>query len=78
MLPIILDIASLKDAYAKGLSPLDLVEEVIARRKASDDPAVFITQMPDDDLRAAAKAQNEQQSDRHCRQAPKVGLDALA
>ncbi|MDO1582898.1 allophanate hydrolase [Rhizobium oryzicola] len=56
MLPTILDLASLKAAYASGLTPLDLVEEVIARRKASDDPAIFITQTPDDDLRAAAEA----------------------
>jgi allophanate hydrolase len=56
MIPTILDLASLKALYAAGLSPLDLVEEVIARRKASDDPAIFITQTPDKDLRAAAKA----------------------
>jgi len=54
MLPTILDLASLKSAYAAGLSPLDLVEEIIARRKASDDPAIFITMTPDDDLRNAA------------------------
>ncbi|KEA08425.1 allophanate hydrolase [Rhizobium rhizogenes] len=56
MLPAILDLASLQSAYASGLSPLDLVEEVIIRRKASDDPAIFITPTPDDELRAAAKA----------------------
>lgn len=56
MLPIMLDIASLQAAYASGLTPLELVEEVIARRKASDDPAIFITQTPDEDLRAAAKS----------------------
>ncbi|AYG69336.1 MULTISPECIES: allophanate hydrolase [unclassified Rhizobium] len=55
MLPIILDLASLNSAYAAGLSPVDLVEEVIRRRKASDDPAIFITPTLDDDLRAAAK-----------------------
>ncbi|HEY0120465.1 MAG TPA: allophanate hydrolase [Rhizobium sp.] len=54
MLPTILDLASVKDAYAKGLSPLDLVEELIARRNASDDPAVFIAATPDGELRAAA------------------------
>ncbi len=52
MLPAILDLASLQSAYASGLSPLDLVEEVIIRRKASDDPAIFITPTADDDLRA--------------------------
>ncbi len=56
MLPTILDLATLKAAYASGLSPLDLVEEVIARRQASDDPAIFITLAPDDDLRAEAAA----------------------
>ncbi|CAH0342050.1 allophanate hydrolase [Rhizobium sp. CECT 9324] len=55
MLPTILDLSSLKAAYAAGLTPLALVEEVIARRTASDDPAVFITETPDDDLRAAAR-----------------------
>ncbi|TIX87091.1 allophanate hydrolase [Rhizobium sp. P44RR-XXIV] len=55
MLPTILDLASLKEAYATGLSPLDLVEEIIARLKASDDPAIFITMTQDDDLRAAAR-----------------------
>jgi allophanate hydrolase len=56
MIPAILDLASLKALYADGLSPLDLVEEVIARRKASDDPAIFISETPDEDLRAAARA----------------------
>lgn len=55
MLPAILDLASVKAAYANGLSPLDLVEEVIARRKASDDPAIFITETPENDLRVAAR-----------------------
>ncbi|CDM61941.1 MULTISPECIES: allophanate hydrolase [Rhizobium] len=56
MLPAILDLASLKSTYASGLSPLDLVEEVIIRRNASDDPAIFIMPTPDDMLRDAAKA----------------------
>jgi allophanate hydrolase len=55
MLPTILDLSSLRAAYQSGLTPLDLVEEVIARRAASKDPAVFITPAPDDDLRAAAR-----------------------
>jgi allophanate hydrolase len=54
MLPEILDLSSIRDAYAKGMTPLDLVEEVIARCNASDDPAIFITRAPDDMLRAAA------------------------
>ncbi len=56
MLPTILDIATLRAAYASGLTPLDVVEEVIARRAASADPAIFITKVADDTLREAAKA----------------------
>ncbi len=55
MLPVFLDLTSLKQAYANGLSPLDLVEEVLARIAASNDPAIFITKTPADDLRAAAR-----------------------
>lgn len=55
MLPEILDFSSIRDAYSKGLTPLDLVDAVIARCDASADPAIFITRMPDDKLRAAAK-----------------------
>ncbi|MDL2401651.1 allophanate hydrolase [Rhizobium mayense] len=54
MFPAFLDLSSLKAAYASGLSPLDLVDEVLARIAASDDPAIFITKTPADDLRAAA------------------------
>lgn len=56
MIPLMLDLAFLKAAYADGLTPLTLAEEIIARRKASSDPAIFITPTPDDDLRAAANA----------------------
>ncbi|WP_018896812.1 allophanate hydrolase [Rhizobium sp. 2MFCol3.1] len=56
MLPTILDIATLRAAYASGSTPLDVVEEVIARRAASADPAIFITKVADDALREAAKA----------------------
>ncbi len=55
MLPTILDLSSLCAAYQSGLTPLDLVETVIARRTASNDPAIFITPTPDEDLRAAAR-----------------------
>lgn len=55
MLPTMLDLASLKAAYASGATPLDVVEEVISRRKTSDDPAIFITETPDEDLRSAAR-----------------------
>ncbi|CAN7280139.1 allophanate hydrolase [Rhizobium sp. LjRoot254] len=55
MLPAVLDLTSLRAAYAGGMRPLDVIEEVIARRRAWDDPAVFITATPDYDLRAAAR-----------------------
>ena len=55
MLPIILDLASLKALYAAGtLTPLDVIEAVIERRAAWPDKAVFITPTSDHDLRAAA------------------------
>jgi len=54
MLPTILDLSSLRAAYQSGLTPLDLVETVIARRAASKDPAIFITATSAEDLRAAA------------------------
>ncbi|ULR42373.1 allophanate hydrolase [Rhizobium sp. K102] len=56
MLPTILDLSSLRAAYQSGLTPLDIIEEVIARRAASKDPAIFITPVPDEELRSAAKA----------------------
>jgi allophanate hydrolase len=56
MLPTILDISTLRAAYASGLTPLDIVEEVIARRAASADPAIFITKVTDEGLREAARS----------------------
>lgn len=56
MLPPMLTIAALRAAYAAGLTPLDVVEEVIRRRDALADRAVFITETPAGDLRAAARA----------------------
>jgi allophanate hydrolase len=55
MLPTILDLSTLRAAYAAGTTPLDVIEQVIARRVASEDPAIFITPTPDEALRAAAK-----------------------
>ena len=55
MLPTILDLASVRNAYKAGLSPLDLMEEIIERCKASDDPAVFITLTSPEALRQAAR-----------------------
>ena len=56
MLPPMLTIAALNAAYAGGLTPLDVVQEVIRRRDALADRAVFITETPADALRAAARA----------------------
>lgn len=56
MLPPMLTIAALQAAYAGGLTPLDMVEEVIRRRDALADRAVFITETPADALRDAARA----------------------
>ena len=56
MLPTMLTLPALQTAYAAGVTPLDVVEEVIARRDALRDRAVFITETPADALRAAALA----------------------
>lgn len=55
MLPAILTLSSLRAAYSGGASPLDVVEEVIARRAALADPAVFISITPDAELRSQAQ-----------------------
>ncbi|WP_322894574.1 MULTISPECIES: allophanate hydrolase [unclassified Yoonia] len=55
MFPEMLTIEAVRHAYAKGATPLDLAEEIIARRHAASDPAIFITPVADDDLRAAAR-----------------------
>ncbi len=55
MFPLFLDLSSLKTAYAGGLSPLDLVEEVLRRIAASDDPAIFISRTPAEELRNTAR-----------------------
>ena len=56
MLPIMLDLATLRTFYAdQEVTPLDVVEAVIARRAAWPDKAVFITPTTDEDLRRAAR-----------------------
>ncbi len=55
MLPPVLTLAALQQAYADGATPLDVMEEIITRRAASADPAIFITQTIDEDLRAQAR-----------------------
>jgi allophanate hydrolase len=56
MLPPMLTIAALQAAYEGGLTPLEVVDEVIRRRAALADRAVFITETPDESLREAARA----------------------
>ncbi|MBR2573184.1 MAG: allophanate hydrolase [Loktanella sp.] len=55
MFPEILTIQSVRTAYANGATPLDLAEEIITRRHAASDPAIFILPVADDALRAAAR-----------------------
>jgi len=55
-LPHMLTLPALRAAYAAGATPMELAEEVIARRAALVDPAVFIAPVPDDVLRDAAAA----------------------
>ena len=52
MLPEILTLDSLRAAYAAGTSPRDVVDEVLRRRAAWPDGAVFITPAPEAALRA--------------------------
>ncbi|WP_019953381.1 allophanate hydrolase [Yoonia vestfoldensis] len=55
MFPEILTIEAVRTAYANGATPLDLAEEIIRRRHAASDPAIFILPVADDALRAAAR-----------------------
>ena len=57
MLPIMLDLATLRALYNDGtVTPRDVMEAVIERRAAWPDKAVFITPTSDADLLAAAEA----------------------
>jgi allophanate hydrolase len=53
-LPLVLDFASLRDFFAGGGTPHQLVDQLIARMDAATDPAIFITRTPDEMLRNAA------------------------
>jgi allophanate hydrolase len=55
MLPEIMTLGALRRAFAEGSTPLDVVEAVIERRRASQDPAVFIHAVDADELRAQAR-----------------------
>jgi len=56
MLPQMLTIAAVRAAYDGGMTPVDLITEVIRRRDAATDRAVFICETPPEVLRAAALA----------------------
>ncbi|PYF12954.1 allophanate hydrolase [Rhodobacter viridis] len=56
MLPEMMTMEAIRAAYARGATPLDVVEAVIARRDALADRAVFITETPAEVLRAEARA----------------------
>lgn len=49
-------VAALRAAYEAGLSPLAVVDEVVARIEASGDPAIWLDVEPIEGLRAAAAA----------------------
>ncbi|HEY0292239.1 MAG TPA: allophanate hydrolase [Hansschlegelia sp.] len=51
-----LDLAALRAAYADGLDPVAVVDEVFDRIAALDDPGVFITLADREQARAAARA----------------------
>ncbi|MBU1304588.1 MAG: allophanate hydrolase, partial [Alphaproteobacteria bacterium] len=55
MTAIALTIPSLRAAYAGGLSPRDIVEQVYARIAAVDDPAIFIHLLDKAEVLAAAE-----------------------
>ncbi|MGY6548219.1 MAG: allophanate hydrolase [Roseinatronobacter sp.] len=55
-LPTMLTLPALRAFYARGGTPLDLVEAVLARRAANPDPAVFLLEIGAEDLRARAHA----------------------
>lgn len=55
MFPEFLTLDAVRAAYAAGATPLDLAEEIIRRRNAATDPAIFITPVGDDALRQSAR-----------------------
>ena len=74
-LPDMMTIAALRAAYAAGATPLAVIEEVIARRDALTDRAVFISETPAESLRAEAKrlAERGQQQRQQGGYAPNEG-----
>jgi allophanate hydrolase len=56
MIPQMLDIAALQALYAAGTTtPLAVTEAVLSRAAAGTDPAVWISRVPDDAVRVAAR-----------------------
>ncbi len=51
-----LDLASLRAAYADGLTPAALIDELYRRIAAADDPGIFIALLPKAEALAAAEA----------------------
>lgn len=59
-----LTLGSLRERYAAGASPVEIVEEVLARIAARGDDHVWITLLPPEALRAAAAALDPADRDR--------------
>ena len=51
-----LGLAALRKAYAAGQDPVSVIDEVYARIAAAEDPGIFITLVPKEQARAAARA----------------------
>lgn len=49
-------LSALREAYAGGLSPIDVIDEVFARLEAANDPGIFIHLCDRENLRAEAAA----------------------
>jgi allophanate hydrolase len=64
MLPLIPHLAALRALYDAGASPLAVIEEILGRCAAYDDPAVWISRVPETALRDAACALDRAQRPR--------------
>ena len=49
-------LSALRDAYASGTSPVDIIDEIFARLESVNDPGIFIHLRAQDNLRAEAAA----------------------
>jgi allophanate hydrolase len=66
ILPEVIDFASLRASYSKGVSPVEVMGEVADRIEASNDPAVFISRASREDLVAQAEALLERAPEANC------------